>query len=120
VSAPHSPTRPLYFDWNATTPLHPEAIEAMREAIADGWGNPSSVHSAGRRARAIVEDGREAVARLAGVDPRDVVLTSGATEANNIALGDATALRRRGGSIPMTLLARSPMCRAALASHSPP
>lgn len=77
----------VYLDWNATTPLCEEAALAMQRAIVEGaWGNPASVHAAGRRARFHVENARGAVAKLAGVDPRDVVLTSGGTEANNLAL----------------------------------
>jgi cysteine desulfurase len=82
----------VYLDWNATTPLHPEVIEAMRAAALDAWGNPSSVHRVGRRARAIIEELREAIAGLVASDPRDVVLTSGGTEANNLALSGVTAL----------------------------
>src|SRR5258708_33139217 len=58
----------------------------MAAAARTAWANPSSVHAEGRLARAKVEDAREAVAALAGSDPRDVVLTSGGTEANNLAL----------------------------------
>jgi cysteine desulfurase len=79
----------VYLDWNATTPPLPEVIEAMREAAHAAWGNPSSVHADGRRARAFVEDARAAVADLVGLDPRDVVFTSGGTEANNLALRSA-------------------------------
>lgn len=82
----------VYLDWNATTPPHPAVLEAMRAAADSAWGNPSSIHTAGRRARAIIEELREAIARLLESDPRDVVLTSGGTEANNLALGGATAL----------------------------
>jgi cysteine desulfurase len=70
-------------DHNATTPLLPEAAEAMRAAPG---GNPSSVHSAGRRARQALEDARERVAALLGASPDEVVFTSGATEANNLAI----------------------------------
>jgi cysteine desulfurase len=79
----------LYFDWNATTPPLPAAIEAMREAALEAWANPSSVHAHGRAARARLEDARSAVAELAEADPRDVVFTSGGTEANNLALRSA-------------------------------
>src|SRR5438270_185325 len=58
----------------------------MREVARSSWGNPSSLHRAGRAASAIVEGAREAVARLVGFSPRDVVFTSGGTEANNLAL----------------------------------
>ncbi|MFM9942041.1 MAG: cysteine desulfurase family protein [Hyphomicrobiaceae bacterium] len=75
-----------YLDWNATAPLRPEARAAMVEAL-DLVGNPSSVHAEGRRARRIVEDAREKVARLVGAKPAEVVFTSGATEANNWVVG---------------------------------
>jgi len=78
-----------YLDWNATTPVLPSVVAAMQAALADGWGNPSSVHAEGRAARLRVEQGRAALARLGGVDVRDVILTSGGTEANNIALRSA-------------------------------
>jgi cysteine desulfurase len=71
-----------YLDYNATAPLRPEARVALVAAL-DAVGNPSSVHSEGRAARAIVEDAREKVAALVGARPADVVFTSGATEANN-------------------------------------
>lgn len=76
----------VYLDWNATAPPLAEALDAMRDAGARAWGNPSSIHSAGRAARAVVEDARAAVGALVDADPRDVVLTAGGTEANNIAL----------------------------------
>lgn len=79
----------IYLDWNATTPPHREVVEAMARALASGWANPASVHGEGRRARALVEQAREAVAALVGLDARDVVLTSGGTEANNLALTHA-------------------------------
>ena len=64
----------------------------MSEARRDAWANPASVHAAGRRARALVEDARETVAACLGVEARDVVFTSGGTEANNLALHRAPAL----------------------------
>ncbi|MGE8942068.1 cysteine desulfurase family protein [Leptospira interrogans] len=70
-----------YLDHNATAPLRPEARAAVIAAL-DEVGNPSSVHSEGRRARAIVEEAREKVAALVGARPAQVVFTSGATEAN--------------------------------------
>jgi cysteine desulfurase len=87
--------RRVYLDWNATTPPLPGVVDAMAEAAREAWGNPSSVHAFGRAARARVEGAREAVAVLARCDPRDVVLTSGGTEANNLALRGAFA-RERG------------------------
>jgi cysteine desulfurase len=70
-----------YLDYNATSPLRPEARAAVLAAM-DAGGNPSSVHAEGRRARAIVETAREQVAALVGAKPLEVVFTSGATEAN--------------------------------------
>src|SRR4030088_625433 len=75
----------IYLDWNATTPLRPEAKEAMAAA----WnlaGNPSSVHAEGRQARRLVEDARAVISGAVGVLPRNVVFTSGGTEANALAL----------------------------------
>ncbi len=74
-----------YLDWNATAPLRPEAKAAIGAAM-ERLGNPSSVHSEGRQARGLIEDGRRKVAALVGADPRDVVFTSGGTEANMQAL----------------------------------
>lgn len=74
-----------YLDYNATSPLRPEARAAMLAAL-DLTANASSVHAEGRRARGIIEDAREKVARFAGARPSEVVFTSGATEANNWAL----------------------------------
>lgn len=81
----------VYLDWNATTPPLAEALDAMRRVGGETWGNPSSIHGHGRAARSIVEDAREAVAALAGADARDVLLTGGGTEANNIAVRSAFA-----------------------------
>ena len=75
----------VYLDWNATTPLRPEAKAAM----ANAWelaGNPSSVHAEGRQARRLVEEARAAVASAVGAQPRNVTFTSGGTEANAMAL----------------------------------
>jgi cysteine desulfurase len=75
----------VYLDWNATTPLRPEA----RAAMAAAWGlsgNPSSVHAEGRRARRLVEEARAQVAGAVGARARNVVFTSGGTEANVLAL----------------------------------
>ncbi len=87
-------TRPneIYLDWNATTPPHPLVLEAMQAARAQAWGNPASVHAAGRRARAVLDDARAVVAEFLARDPRDVLFTSGGTEANNLALAGAPAL----------------------------
>jgi cysteine desulfurase len=75
----------VYLDWNATTPLRPEARDAMAAAW-DLGGNPSSVHAEGRQARRLMEDARGLVAGAVGALPRHVVFTSGGTEANALAL----------------------------------
>ncbi len=90
----------VYLDWNATTPLRPEA----RQAMAAAWevaGNPSSVHAEGRQARRLVEDARAAVAAAVGARAPDVVFTSGGTEANALAL---TPGLRRGAGEPVRRL----------------
>ncbi len=84
---------PIYLDWNATAPARPAVIAAVESALAE-TGNPSSVHSFGRRARARVETAREQVAALVGARPDQVVFTSGGTEANNLALAGSGARRR--------------------------
>jgi cysteine desulfurase len=86
----------VYLDWNATTPLRPQARDAMAAAW-DRAGNPSSVHAEGRQARKLVEDARARVAGAVGALPRNVVFTSGGTEANALAL--TPGLRR--GSHPL-------------------
>lgn len=77
-----------YLDHNATSPLRPEAQAAMTRALAIG-GNALSIHAAGRAARAMVEEAREAVAKLAGAKPSEVIFTSGGTESNWLALNGA-------------------------------
>src|SRR5258708_37021364 len=74
-----------YLDWNATAPLRPQARAAMI-AACELIGNPSSVHAEGRAARALVERARAEVAALVGAEARRVIFTSGATEANMLAL----------------------------------
>src|SRR5262245_41664514 len=76
----------IYLDHNATTPLLPQVWDAMRPLTTETFGNPSSAHAAGRKARQALEDARETVARLLGAFPDEVTFTSGATEANNIAV----------------------------------
>src|ERR1700760_2626390 len=91
----------VYLDWNATTPLRPEARAAMMAAF-DLCGNPSSVHAEGRRARRLMEDAREAVARAVSATTRNVVFTSGGTEANALAL--APGLRAPAGPVGRLLV----------------
>lgn len=80
------PPDAVYLDYNATTPVDQAVIDAMLPWFGDRFGNASSTHAHGRRAAAAVEESRSAVAAALGVPPRSVVFTSGATEANNLAL----------------------------------
>ena len=86
-------TNRIYLDWNATAPLRQEARAAALAAL-DLNGNPSSVHGEGRAARRLIEHAREQVAALVGAQPRNVVFTSGGTEANMLALAPAAARDR--------------------------
>jgi cysteine desulfurase len=76
----------IYFDYAATAPVDPAVSAAMADCLAREFGNPSSLHAAGRRARRLVEEARAAVAVRVGAPPECLVFTSGATEANNLAL----------------------------------
>jgi cysteine desulfurase len=82
----------VYLDWNATAPPLDEVIEVMARTARDTWGNPASVHGIGRAARDVVETAREEIAALVRASARDVIFTSGGTEANNLALRNAPAL----------------------------
>ena len=93
-------TSRVYLDWNATTPLRPEA----RAAMAAAWdlANPSSVHAEGRQARRLIEDARAAIATAVGGVPRNVVFTSSGTEANALAL--SPGVHKAGGQPAQRLL----------------
>lgn len=98
-----------YFDHNATSPLHPEVARFMADLLlkgaaspqgaapSSGFGNPSSIHWAGREARSLVEDARESIAKLIGVDAAEIVFTSGGTEADNLAIFGASGSGRLKG-----------------------
>src|ERR1700710_2190904 len=93
-------TRPVYLDCNATTPIDPGVLEAMLPYLGDEFGNPSSAHALGRRARDAVEAARTEVAGLIGAKPDEILFTSGGTEANNIAIrGTASAKRARSAIV---------------------
>lgn len=88
---------PTYLDHAATTPVRPEVLEAMLPFYVSSWGNPSSAHRFGRAARAGLEQAKRDVAAALGVEPSQVIFTSGGTEADNLAiLGTALAARARG------------------------
>lgn len=89
---------PIYLDHNATTPLLPEVVDAMLPYLREHFGNPSSNHPFGARARAAIDEARAHVARLIGSAPEEICFTSGGTEANNLAIrgiADASSGRRR-------------------------
>ncbi len=89
--------RTIYFDYNATTPLDPAVRDAMLPFLGEIWGNPSSVHHVGRRARALLDDARERAAKVLGGRPSEIIFTSGGTESNNLAIfGTARLLKPKG------------------------
>ncbi len=97
--------KPVYFDHAATTPLAPEALEAMRPYFCGAYGNPSSLHSFGRSARKGCAQGREQLASLLGADPSELFFTSGGSESDNWALkGLAWANCSRGRHIVTTAI----------------
>ncbi len=89
--------KPVYLDHNATTPVDPEVFEAMRPYLTEHFGNPSSPHFYGVEARKAVEKARNRVAGLLDCEPKEVVFTSGGTEANNHAIKGACLARRDKG-----------------------
>jgi len=87
----------IYFDHNATTPVDPAVVEAVGRALAGDFGNASSVHHFGQRAKALLDEARSAVASLVGAEPSEIVFTSGGTESDNFALrGVAEAVEPTG------------------------
>ncbi len=89
--------RTLYFDYNATTPLDAQVRTAMLPYLDGIYGNPSSVHHVGRRARSLLDDARDRTAKVLGAKPSEVVFTSGGTESNNLAIfGTARLLKPKG------------------------
>ena len=88
---------PVYLDHAATTPLRREALDAMLPLLTDNFGNPSSVHAVGRRARASLDEARESLARNLNAEPREIVFTGSGSEAINLAIkGVAWAGKARG------------------------
>ena len=88
-----SPTDLAYLDHAATTPLRPEAREAMLPWLGERFGNPSGAHAVARRARQAVDEARDVVAEVVGCRPGDVVFTGGGTEADNLAVRGVHAAR---------------------------
>ncbi|MEO8078070.1 MAG: aminotransferase class V-fold PLP-dependent enzyme, partial [Acidobacteriota bacterium] len=87
----------IYFDHNATTPVDPAVVQIVARVMADEFGNASSVHHFGQRAKALLDEARSAVAALIAAEPSEIVFTSGGTESDNAALrGVAEALEPTG------------------------
>jgi cysteine desulfurase len=89
--------RTVYFDYNATTPVDPRVRAAMLPYLEENWGNPSSIHHVGRKARAVLDAARERAAVVLGAKPSEIVFTSGGTESVNLAIfGTARTLKSKG------------------------
>ncbi len=84
----------IYLDHNASTPLDPRVLQAMVQVLAEGFGNPSSIHWFGQQARAAIDEARGAVASLLNATPSEIVFTASGTEANNMALRGIAGLAR--------------------------
>ena len=92
--------KPVYLDYNATTPHDPEVIKAMQPFFDEEFGNPSSSHTYGSKPKQAVATAREQVAGSLNCQPQEIIFTSGGTESNNLAIiGCAEALRHRGQHI---------------------
>ena len=95
----------IYLDHAATTPLRPEVLEAMLPYLTEHFGNPSSLHAAGRRARQGLDEARETVAGVLGAKPREIVFTSGASENTSLAINGITwAASARGRHLVTTAI----------------
>ena len=106
--------REAYLDNSATTPPCPEAAAAVMQMMTDCYGNPSSLHSKGIAAQRVLDEARDAVAQALHARPDEVTFTSGATEANNLALfGAAYARRRRGNRIVISAVEHSSVTESA-------
>jgi cysteine desulfurase len=104
----------VYLDYNATTPLAPEAREAMRPFLEDGFGNPSSIHSAGRRARAAIDESRDQLAAILGAKPHEIIFTGGGTESCNLAvMGLARAHAAKGKHLIVSAIEHHAVLHAA-------
>ncbi len=105
---------PIYLDHNATTPIAPSVAAAMRPFLEQGWGNPSSSHPYGRRARQAIDTARAQVSALLGCEPGELVFTGGGTESNNMAIqGVAYARRDRGQHIVISAVEHPAVHRVA-------
>ena len=106
-------SREVYLDNNATTRALPEVVEAVTRAMVDGFGNPSSLHRAGARARSQIHGAREQVAATLAADSGQVLFTSGATEANNLVLQSLRYGKMRGFDLVTSRIEHSSVLAAA-------
>lgn len=105
----------VYLDHNSTTPLRPEVRALLFATLDELGGNPSSVHTSGRRARHLLDEARERVAAALGVHEDELVFTSGGTEANNLALGGALAVAKPGAALVCSTIEHSSVLEPAQA-----
>ena len=105
---------PIYLDYNASTPIAPEALEAMLPFLRDQFGNPSSTHAYGVRARAAVEEARRQVAGLLGAHPDEILFTSGGSESDNLAILGVAAVAPAGKRHIITSVVEHPAVTAPL------
>src|SRR6266542_6021671 len=99
----------IYLDHASTTPVRPEVLDSMLPLLTTTFGNPGSVHAAGRAARAALDDARERLAARLGTEPRELVFTAGGTEADNLAIkGAAWAGKAHGHRIVSSAVEHTP------------
>ncbi len=94
--------RRIYLDHNASTPVHPEVLQAMLPYLSEHFGNPSSIHAFGREAKEALDASRETIAHFLEVSPEEIVFTSGGTESDNLAVKGVAHAKERPGHIITT------------------
>ena len=94
----------IYLDYNATTPIDPRVLEEMMPYLSENYGNPSSIHSFGRKGKEALDKAREQVSQLISASPKEIVFTSGGSEAANFAIKSTarSLLREKGSHIVTT------------------
>ena len=109
----------VYADNAATTKMSQTALNAMLPAMEENFGNPSSLHSVGQRAAELLMKSRETVARCLNCQPREIIFTSGGSEADNQALLSAAAIGRRKGKMHIISMLQVPQYSAPFSAESP-
>jgi cysteine desulfurase len=106
--------QPVYLDYNATTPIHPQVAEAMMPYFTDYFGNPSSNHAYGFRLRKAIDEAREQIASFIGAQAEEIIFTSCGSESNNLAIkGTCWALANRGNHIVISAVEHPAVARSA-------